>query len=56
MDSEAASQFVASIEKDPRAAVKGKPGRLKFTKVDGQIKFKTKQHAKVTDKVVLYTT
>jgi hypothetical protein len=50
MSPEQAKNFCAQIEADPRAKVKGKPGKLKFTKVDGTIKFKTKQHAKIKTK------
>lgn len=50
MSPEQAKEFVALVESDPRAKVKGKAARLKFTKVDGTMKFKTKQHAKVKSK------
>lgn len=42
-----AKAFCESIEGDPRATAKGKKVKVKPTKVDGQFKFKTKQHAKV---------
>lgn len=42
-----AKEFCQSIEADPRATAKGKKVKVKPTKVDGQFKFKTKQHAKV---------
>lgn len=45
MTPEQAKEFCARVESDARATVKGKKARLKPTKVDGQIKFKTKQHA-----------
>lgn len=47
-----AKAFCENIEKDKRSAsIKtGKKGKLKGTKVDGLIKFKTKQHAKVKSK------
>jgi len=47
LNSEEAKAFCLTIEGDPRAVVKGKKAKLKPTKVDGQFKFKTKQHAKV---------
>lgn len=50
MTPEEAKAFCARVESDPRALVKGKKAKLKGTKVDGQIKFKTKQHAKITIK------
>ena len=50
MTPEQAKEFCAMVESDPRALVKGKKARLKGTKVDGQIKFKSKQHAKITIK------
>ena len=50
MSPDQAKAFCGSIESDPRAKVKGKAAKLKFTKEDGTIKFKTKQHAKVKNK------
>lgn len=50
MSPEQAKAFCAMVEGDPRARVKGKPAKVKFTKEDGTIKFKTKQHAKVKNK------
>lgn len=50
MEPDAAKEFCARVESDPRALVKGKKAKLKGTKVDGQIKFKTKQHATITFK------
>lgn len=50
MTPEAAKAFVGAIESDPRAKVKGKAAKVKFTKVDGQLKFKTKQHAIIKTK------
>lgn len=50
MTSEQAKKFCEAIESDPRATVKGKKAKVKFTKVDGLFKFKTKQHAKFTYK------
>lgn len=50
MTPEQAKSFVGMIESDGRAKVKGKAAKLKFTKVDGTLKFKTKQHAKVKSK------
>lgn len=50
MTPEQAKKFCEQVESDPRAIVKGKKARLKFTKVDGMLKFKTKQHAKITYK------
>ena len=48
MTQEQAKAFCAEIESDPRATAKGKKVKVKVTKVDGQYKFKSKQHAKVT--------
>ena len=48
MTSEQARAFCTEIESDPRAVAKGKKVKVKPTKVDGRLKFKTKQHAKVT--------
>lgn len=45
-----AKAFVANIESDPRAVVKGKKAKVKFTKVDGTMKFRTKQAAVVKSK------
>lgn len=42
-----AKAFCEMIEGDPRATAKGKKVKVKPTKVDGNFKFKTKQHAKV---------
>lgn len=50
MTPEQAKAFVGAIESDPRAKVKGKAAKVKFTKVDGQCKFKTKQHAVIKTK------
>lgn len=47
---EDAKSFCERIESDPRAVVKGKKSKVKFTKVDGQIKFRAKQHAQVKNK------
>lgn len=47
---EDAKAFVERIEKDPRAVVNGKKAKVKATKVDGLIKFKSKQHAVVKNK------
>jgi hypothetical protein len=47
LSAEDAKALCLMIESDPRAVVKGKKAKLKPTKVDGQFKFKTKQHAKV---------
>lgn len=46
LSEEAAKKFCLSVSKDPRA----KGAKLKYTKVDGTFKFKTKQHAKVKAK------
>lgn len=45
-----AKNFVAQIESDPRAVVKGKKAKVKFTKVDGTMKFRSKQNAEVKSK------
>lgn len=45
-----AKEFCAMIENDARALVKGKRSKMKFTKVNGQIRFKSKQHAVITTK------
>lgn len=45
-----AKQFCERIESDPRAIVKGKKARVKFTKVDGNIKFRAKQKAVIRNK------
>ena len=51
MTPEAATAFCELVEKDKRAlSQSGKKAKLKGTKVDGLIKFKTKQHAKVKSK------
>lgn len=50
MSPEQAKAFCEAIESDPRAKVAGKTARLKFTKVDGTIKFKSKQHSKIKNK------
>lgn len=51
MSPEAAREFCARIESDSRAVTqKGKKAKLKGTKVDGLIKFKTKQHAEIKTK------
>lgn len=51
MTPEQAKEFCAQVESDPRAVTeKGKKAKLKFTKADGLIKFKTKQHTKVKGK------
>lgn len=50
MSPEAAKAFVEKVESDPRMAAFGKKAKLKFTKVDGTIKFRTKQHAVVKNK------
>jgi hypothetical protein len=47
---EDAKEFVQMIEADPRATVKGKKAKVKFTKVDGKLKFRSKQHATVKNK------
>lgn len=47
LDPEKATEFCKMIESDPRAVVKGKRSRVKATKVDGKIKFRSKQHALV---------
>ncbi len=48
---EEAVNFCKMIESDPRAMVKGRAAKLKGTKVDGMIKFKSKQHAQIKKKV-----
>jgi len=48
---EEAVAFCRNIESDPRAMVKGRAAKLKGTKVDGMIKFKSKQHAQIKKKV-----
>lgn len=48
---EEAVAFCRMIESDPRAMVKGRAAKLKGTKVDGMIKFKSKQHAQIKKKV-----
>lgn len=50
LDPEAAREAVAQIEADPRAVVKGKKSKVKATKVDGTIKFRSKQKAVVRNK------
>lgn len=50
MSPEDARKFVEFIEGDPRATVKGKKAKVKFTKVDGTMKFRSKQHAVVKNK------
>lgn len=47
MSPEAAKALCTQIESDPRAKVKGKPAKIKPTKVDGLFKFKTKQHSQI---------
>ena len=42
---EEATEFCKLIESDPRSLVKGKKIKVKGTKQDGLIKFKSKQHA-----------
>lgn len=42
-----AREFCRMVESDPRAMVKGRAAKLKGTKVDGLIKFKSKQHATI---------
>lgn len=44
---EEAKEFCRMVESDPRAMVKGRAAKLKGTKVDGMIKFKSKQHATI---------
>lgn len=51
MSPEDAKAFCARIESDPRSITqKGKKAKLKGTKVDGLIKFKTKQHATIENR------
>lgn len=50
MSPEQAREFCTMIESDPRALVKGKRSKVKVTKVDGQIKFKSKQRAVIVSK------
>lgn len=47
---EDAKAFCEVIEADPRASVNGKKSKVKATKVDGLIKFRTKQKAIVRNK------
>lgn len=44
---EEATEFCKLVENDPRALVKGKKTKVKGTKQDGMIKFKSKQHATI---------
>lgn len=50
LSAEDAKKFCERVESDPRAVVKGKKAKVKFTKVDGQYKFRSKQHATVKTK------
>lgn len=50
MSPEQAREFCTMIESDARALVKGKRSKMKVTKVDGQIKFKSKQKAVIVSK------